>query len=214
MRMVLCLAVVALTAAGREDKRSITVDIPAIVGEQAAPLLAVYTLDHGLRPRRTGPQVLVAVWSDGRVVWSKDDREGGPPYREGRIPVERVRKLLDAQAATGVFGDAALDRAHFGPDSHFTVIAAADGRRRLCLRSWHELFEANPNLVATEGGVTALEGRDRAAVLAAQPEAYRRYRRTWADLRAAIRGLIPAEGRDAGELRFELRQIRDADEGK
>jgi hypothetical protein len=37
----------------------------------------------------------------------------------------------------------------------------------LQLQSWHELFEANPELAATSRGISSLDGRNRADMLRA-----------------------------------------------
>ena len=62
------------------------------------------------------------------------------------------------------------------------------------LESWHELFEQNTNLVATADGITALGGAKREDVLRKQPEAYRRLRSTWSEIRQAVEALIPGTG--------------------
>jgi len=69
-----------------------------------------------------------------------------------------------------------------------------DGRRRLRMESWHELFEQNTNLVATAGGITPLGGARREDVLQKQPETYRRFRDTWSEIRQAVEALIPKTG--------------------
>jgi len=185
-------------------KPSLTVLMPAVVDEHVLPLVAIYYEDWGRGSRVFGPQIILAIWRNGRVVWSRDALKGGPPYRTGRVARGRLRKLLEGLDASGIFKDPTLNDANFGPDSQFITIAIADGRRRLNMASWHEVYEANSDLVATSAGLEPLDGRDRAAVLAAEPESYRRYRRLWGEVRHRLTSLLPRDGEAAGPLKFKL----------
>jgi hypothetical protein len=69
------------------------------------------------------------------------------------------------------------------------------------------VYEANSDLVATSAGLELLDGRDRAAVLAAEPESYRRYRRIWGELRHRLTRLLPRDGEAARPLKFKLRWL-------
>jgi hypothetical protein len=54
-----------------------------VKAETVPPIVAVYYSDWGLYPRVIGPQVVLAIWSDGRMIGSKNAIEEGPPYRSG-----------------------------------------------------------------------------------------------------------------------------------
>src|SRR5438552_222597 len=69
----------------RAKDKGFIVFMPAQIGEADSPVTAVYYEDWGLHPRVIGPQVIVAVYSDGRIIWSSDHLKGGPPYRTGRL---------------------------------------------------------------------------------------------------------------------------------
>ena len=160
-----------------------------------APTLMICRFAGG--PARTGEigfPVIAALWADGRIVWSESHIQGGPPYRQGRFAREKLDSLLDTLERKQVFRDAAQFRGSFGPDAGYTTIAIDDGRRRVRIQSWHESFEQNTNLVATAGGITTLRGAKREDVLRKQPEAYRRLRNTWAEIRQAVEALIPKSG--------------------
>ena len=107
---------------------------------------------------------------------------------------EKLDSLLDTLERKQVFADAARFRGKFGPDAGYTTIAIDDGRRRVRIESWHESFEQNTNLVATAAGITTLRGAKREDVLRKQPEAYRRFRDTWSEIRQAVEALIPKTG--------------------
>ena len=143
----------------------------------------------------TGPRIIAALWSDGRIVHSEAPLKGGPPFRAGRFQPERLVTLLDTLDRKGAFSDQALRRPYVGPDAGFITILIDDGRRRLKLQSWHELFEENTNLVATAQAIATLDGRKRDEVLAQQPEEYRRFRNIWAGIRQAVAAVIPKETR-------------------
>jgi hypothetical protein len=141
-----------------------------------------------------GFPVIAALWPDGQIVWSESQIKGGSPYRQGKFAPEKLDALLDTLERKQVFRDAAQFRGSFGPDAGYTIIAIDDGRRRLRMESWHESFEQNTNLVATAAGITTLRGAKREDVLRKQPEAYRRFRDTWSEIRQAVAALIPKTG--------------------
>jgi hypothetical protein len=159
------------------------------------PVIAIYTSDWGLGSTNSGPRVIAALWTDGRVVWSSASPiEGGLSYKQGRVSREKLGTLLDDLEHKGVFTNKTLAQAHFGPDSRFTTIAISDGRRRLKMQSWHELYEQNTNVVASAHGLESLGGRNRERVLESQPAEYRRFRNTWSEIRQAVTALIPKTG--------------------
>jgi hypothetical protein len=171
--------------------------LPApVVADSEAPVFLL--TQYNDRPD-FGTQVNVAVWSDGRIVWRAP---GG--LLEGHVDPAKVAELAQRLHEEGAFGDGDVQYSSFGPDSGYDTILVQLPERRLEMSSWHERFEGSPNLVVTADGVTSLDGRDRATVLAAQPEEYRRFRRTWADIAAAVRSWIPAEGEPfEGEVPLE-----------
>ena len=57
------------------------------------------------------------------------------------------------------------NNAHLIIDSEATVIACSRDGRQLSIESSHELFEQNPQLVATGRGIESLDGRSRDKVL-------------------------------------------------
>ncbi|MCC6360300.1 MAG: hypothetical protein IT450_16275 [Phycisphaerales bacterium] len=82
----------------------------------------------------------------------------------------------------------------FGPDSAATAITVRCDGEAIELISWHELFEQNPNLIATEHGITTLDGRDRATVAAGASAEYRQFREAWDRIRELGQGLVPEIG--------------------
>jgi hypothetical protein len=119
-----------------------------------------------------------------------------------------VHKTLDELETDGLSRGPICSEAHFGPDAPFTTIAMAQGQRRVSMISWHEVFEQSPTCVATSAGVEVLNGRDREAVVAAEPESYRRFRRLWKETRDRLAALIPNSGSDARNLEFQEIELK------
>jgi hypothetical protein len=141
-----------------------------------------------------GPNLVVALWGDGKIIWSNKRVAGGPPYFQGQFDAKKLNALLGSLESQGVLTNAARKRAWYGPDSKTTRININDGPYRLALESWHEFFEASSNLIATAQSVRSLEGRNRDEVLREQPPDYRQFRKTWSEIRGKVEELIPAKG--------------------
>src|SRR5262249_5273764 len=97
--------------------------------------------------------------------------------------------------AQGVFGNGKTYYGNFGPDSSYEVVLVRLSDRELRLLSWHDLYADNPKVVVTSRGVEALEGRDRDAVIASEPEEYKRFLLVWSEIRSAVRSWQPASGK-------------------
>lgn len=52
---------------------------------EAESVLAIYAEDWGLASDGT-PKLILALWPDGRLVWSSDQMAGGPPYSGRWVP--------------------------------------------------------------------------------------------------------------------------------
>ncbi len=184
-RILAILILGSATSCGNAD-RSCTVGADS-------PAIAVYVEDWG-RVEDPCPQLHVAVWPDGRIIWARRESTPDPPLLESKIDPAVVSLFLSDLQSRRVFDDPSLADAHFGPDSAFTVIHVASGGTCVKLRSWHESFEANPQLVATDHGIEALSGRTRDAVLKDQSNSYRRFRQVWAHIQETVSTWLPATG--------------------
>lgn len=135
------------------------------------PILAIWEDTAGGLDFTPGPQFTVAVWRDGRIVWSRNKYEGGAPYHEGRIEPERLTTLLNRLEEEDAFKDKSLWQRHYGPHADYLVIAIGDGTRRLEMLSWHEYF----------GGVR--DGPDKT-----------RFLQIWKDIRETTNKWVPENG--------------------
>ena len=198
----------------QQRKETNELDMPVVVGEP--PVATIHVALYGRSATKFRPPgqivIVVAVWEDGSIIWSEDLTEGGPPYRQSRIDPAQVKETLSALSQRRALGDSSATTpylAYIGFGADWIEIRVAYRACRLRMASWHELFEQNPGLVGTHDGIEALDGRDRRAVLAAQPESYRRFRRAWTDIRASLLSLIPDESTLAGNLTFEIRREKE-----
>lgn len=147
---------------------------------------------HG--SRELEPRGLVALWADGKIVWSEDQKDGGAPYRTAKMDAEKLRAFLAKLEQQGLFKKGPDFLRHFGPDGSYHGIRVRSGKKVVELASWHELYERNPKTVATSHGLEGLDGRDRAELLKGDTKDYQEFRRLWLELRVFVKGLVPKEG--------------------
>ena len=93
-----------------------------------------------------------------------------------------------------VFEEHSFRHSWFGPDSTYHSIWLRRGDKHTRVQSWHESFEANPNLVVINGGVTALNGRKREDVITSDTEEFQAFRKLWIKLRTSINDLTTKKG--------------------
>jgi hypothetical protein len=172
-------------------------------GMESRPVISVYT--DSSSPQSSEPGVILAVWQEGRVLWSKNSHNGGPPYYEGQIPAGKVRQVLEELARRGYLDNPILNNpSHVVLDGGYTGIFVRYGQRRLGMESSHELYEQDPRLVATDTGIESLEGRSRENVLAQTPRSYRKFRAAWQDVRNILQRAIPLRGVACPDRHFDL----------
>ena len=165
------------------------------------PVIAVYWDCRASRPGKgeTFP-VIVAIWNDGTIIWSKEPVNGGAPYFKGHIEPKELTQTLTVIREK--VKDKEFKKFNVGFDSAYTRIAIDDAESPLFMASWHEGFESNPKLVDTANGITSLDGRDRKAVWEKQPEEYKTFRAVWAYIKESALALIPKEGEAVQDITF------------
>ena len=163
------------------------------------PAVTIYTESSGIRiiapgaPPEENPRLVLAVWGNGWMVWSKHGIDGGKPYLTGQTDAKNIEGLVQELIRRKAFEDKAINTSYFGPDSSYSVIEIRFGGRRLKMESWHELYEQNPLTVALSTGLTDIEGTTRENRLAAEPASYKRFRATWALIRKTTTAWIPKD---------------------
>lgn len=141
------------------------------------------------------PQLIVGIWGDGTIVWSKDKVQGGKPYYTAQLNPKDVAAVLKKIDEMGAFEVPSLETSHFGPDAIYTTILVRTNGKQLWMASWHELGESNGKAVGTDHGLEALGDRKRLPVLAKQSAEFLHFRLTWLELRVLAENLIPKDGK-------------------
>jgi hypothetical protein len=175
---------------------------------QAGAALAIYVKNDGLASD-PGPEpftkVILAIWGDGKIVWSHDRLRGGAPYHTAEIDPPKIQSLLANLKRDGLFTENSFQRAYFGPDSRYTTILVRFGKDKLEMSSWHELAESSGNSVSADGSITGLDGRQLYQVLKDGKPEYLLFRMTWNEIRARAAELVPSEGKPAnGKFKMDL----------
>jgi hypothetical protein len=135
---------------------------------------------------------VVLVWDDGRVLWSANRLNGGPPYRMGMVPRSNVIAVQRSVTSDADATDAVLRQESLGPDHPFaTLFLVLGGGRYAQMSSWHDRGP-DPTMLATSRGLVAREGRDPSAVLAADTREYQTFRRVWSKIEARLWWLVDA----------------------
>jgi hypothetical protein len=153
-----------------------------------------------VRQAGRNPGLLFAAWIDGKIVWSQDQKKGGDPLFTAQLPAEKISALPDRWAKVGELSEAKFRRSYVGPDATYLKIALQLNGHIVALGSWHEGFEANPNLIAKSSGVTTLDGQKRDDALKGEPKDYLRFREIWQDVRQSTSALIPEKGEPYDEV--------------
>ena len=146
--------------------------------------------------------LVAALWSDGSIAWSADRVGGGKPYSFSRVSAQSLNELL-ATLHSRIDELPDDGRSYWVFDAWHQKLHVLDLGRLSGLASCIDLFEENPNLVATEYGIASLEGRDRTGVLAEQSPEHRRFRAVWKECLDAVLHSIPETQESVVQESFE-----------
>lgn len=185
--IVLMTALSSCDALERNQRRDVS---------ESDAVVAVYREDWGIGASAP-PALIVASWSDGYIVWSKDRVRGGAPYFSHRIAPQRFKDLLADFDRDGLLkkeGDAEVSLGQIDPHSEFTTIMVRSGAKRIAMSSGHELAEPGGTVVEIDGGLLLLEGRKRLDVLKDESAEYLFFRMVWEETRRKIDELVPEGG--------------------
>jgi hypothetical protein len=78
--------------------------------------------EHGV-----GIKLVMAVWPNGRIVWSTNNITGGEPYFESRISEVKIRRVLDNLAVYGVYQCKYI---HSYPERPYNALNICDRERK------------------------------------------------------------------------------------
>jgi hypothetical protein len=158
----------------------------------------------GMTRQKTFPGLIVAIWPDGQAIWSNDRLQGGAPYLTGTVEKTKLEAVLSQIEKDGFLSDKVLAGLRYGPDAGYTTMKVKTAKQSLEMGSWHELYEANGKVVATDHGLQGRGDKTKLAVLKEQPAQFLYYRMAWSDLRFLMVSLIPTNGQPVqGQLDFD-----------
>lgn len=185
-----------------------TVPMPVLAGESLRPVFAVYkerssekAMVHGINDDIV---VILALYRDGRLIYSAQSNDGGPPYGETKVGEDVIMRFVSDLDELGCFSKRVFQMSSLGPDSAVTTIACQVDERAFIMRSWHEHFESDERLVVTDHGVEPLGSRSRAEVLQGSTPDYQEFRRAWDALRRVATSLLPKARQATQRFQFTL----------
>jgi len=195
------------TCGGKKER---WIGMPVETGSSNTPVFAIDTIPGVLGQLRTNG-IVVVLWKNGRVIWSRNDCCGGPVYYEGKIATNIVEKFMSELASQqGVFQGSFSEYFQARYEPPWTVISVNNGTQALQVISAHEFIEQGNDRVCTMEGIRLLKkGESKSAVLAEQPLGYRQCRSAWETIRSSARGLT-GDGKPV-DVSFEVKQVRRND---
>lgn len=137
-----------------------------------------------------GPRLVAALWPDGRMIWSENTIQGGPPYRSGRASAQAVDRMFDRLKAAGVFEGGGTKWRNWGPDASFTVMDVETGAGTIHMESWHELMGDSRSRAKTGEGLELPELEEAADVDLSKD----RPGTVWDFVRASLTAMRPRQG--------------------
>ena len=158
----------------------------------AKGVIAIWFVDAGLVPQRQGPQLILAAWPDGRVVWSNDRVKGGTPYRQGQIDPKQITGLLKRFERDGLFVEKSVNQGKITIDGHFVTILVRNGNHKVELMSSHDVGEA-PEPDGDKQKDAPVVRERRLNVIRELPPDELMFRFVWADTRLRMTELLPSE---------------------
>jgi hypothetical protein len=165
-----------------------------------SPSIAIICEHAGSHSRALlGSELEVAVWPDGRIVWAALKGQPEPGLLEARVDPSQVTALLARLADQYVLEEDSFRLSWYGPDSSYRVIQLVSGEECVRLRSWHESFEDNPNVVTVNGVGILPQGQSREELLAGATPEWERFLLVWRDVRTTVAGWIPPTGEPCAE---------------
>lgn len=192
---LICILILELLYVGYEhyekirERRTNAMSAPAPLrilieeGRRTCPAIIIYTENFGLG----GQHVIVSVWRSGRIVWSKNQHKGGPPYFEGKIPSVMVTKILNELEDSGFLDDPFLNVINLDVSPKLEVISVIAGNKVLCMEASHGFGE---------------DGEDR---VYGSVHDSKHYCKAWVRIRNLVGSLIPTQGK---EFKFNYKIVR------
>jgi hypothetical protein len=142
---------------------------------RAKCVLVIYEEDWGIASSK-GPELILALWGDDRIVWSEDAVHGGGPFRTAQLPPGTLDEFVSSLGRAGRFEDRTLRQPWVTWDSRFTTMMTRCNGRELVMRWSPDVGRVDPD--ATLDAFTT----------------YKHFREVWDELRRRSAKLIAPPG--------------------
>ena len=118
--------------------------------QEQEPLCAIYFQNPSLHSSRSTVHfgVIVILWPNGEIYWSKNMETGGPPYQKGIVEREKLCEYMKAvNSIKGLDKQKIRENKYLLFDVSYISIALS-GNPPLVMQSWfHGLHEESANFV-------------------------------------------------------------------
>lgn len=142
---------------------------------RAQCVLAIYEEDWGIASSK-GPELILALWGDDRIVWSEDPIHGGRPFHTAQLRPGTLDEFVHWLEKAGRFEDRTLRQPWVTWDSRFTTMVTRCNGRELLMRWSPDVGSVDPD--ATHDTLTT----------------YKHFRTVWDELRRRSANLIALPG--------------------
>jgi hypothetical protein len=150
---------------------------------------------------RGGSSLMFALWADGYCVWHVLEPGSKSAYRCAKLTAETFDQVVGEIKQAGFFGEKSLQDQRLGPDGANYELKVLTKETKFTMVSWHEPYEGNGKVFASDKGLVPLGGETRLAKLKQEPAEYLFYRFAWLELKSTLLAVRPAESKSCkGEV--------------
>ncbi len=140
--------------------------------------------DSGLVPGDSN--LVIGIWNDGVIIWSKEDIKGGSKYFRGRIPGESFKRLKNRIENYGAFEKLPFGPFRSPPDYPYSYMRLHSDTKSVALQSSHEFAELDGELVSTSSGIRIASKKTRLAKIMNSSKEELVFRILWAEIRKEL----------------------------
>lgn len=129
------------------------------------------------------PNLIFVLWNDGKVIWSRDEVTGGPPYLTGNVNPETIGKLIGKLKNRSYFWTDKVRLERFNPHDYCTAIRVITEGEKSIIRYDLELRDL----------LDSSDIRQNFRALKAKTNEELLFQNSWFWLRLQTRRLLPSE---------------------
>ena len=137
-------------------------------------------------PKKVSPDLIVAIWADGKAIWSRNRILGGAPYFSSTIPPKQVESVFSAISRNGYQDSPNLKVQRgftSGQTSHLFIGAEGDTTE---IVSCHDIYESGGDTFSSLNGLVPIKGESRVGLLQKESVENLHFRVCWLELKELI----------------------------